>query len=52
MDHFIRRENIAHFRRLLAEADVTTDQVRQRADPAIGCGNGQGLGGAPSKVSR
>lgn len=30
MDRFIRRENIAHDRRLLAEADVTTDQVRHR----------------------
>lgn len=28
MDRFIHRENIAHYRRLLAEADVTTDQVR------------------------
>ena len=28
MDRFIRRENIAHYRRLLAEPDVTTDQVR------------------------
>lgn len=30
MDRFIHRENIAHYRRLLAEADVTTDQVRHR----------------------
>ena len=30
MERFIRRENIAHYRRLLAEADVTTDQVRHR----------------------
>ncbi|MES2193447.1 MAG: hypothetical protein V4517_03435 [Pseudomonadota bacterium] len=30
MDHFIRRENIAHYRRLLADPDVMTDQVRHR----------------------
>ena len=30
MDHFIHRENVALYRRLLAEADVTTDQVRHR----------------------
>jgi hypothetical protein len=30
MDHFIHRENIAHYKRLLAEADVTTNQVRHR----------------------
>jgi len=28
MERFIRRENIAHYIRLLAEANVTTDQVR------------------------
>jgi hypothetical protein len=28
MEHFIHRENIAHYRRLLAETGVTNDQVR------------------------
>jgi len=28
MDHFIRRENLAHYRRLLAEPRVIDDQVR------------------------
>jgi hypothetical protein len=31
MDHFIHRENIAHYKRLLAESSVTKDQVRHRA---------------------
>lgn len=30
MDHFIHRENIAHYTRLLAQSDVTTDQARHR----------------------
>ncbi len=28
MDHFIHRENLAHYRRLLAEPNVTNDPVR------------------------
>ena len=28
MDQFIRRENLAHYRRLLAEPDVASDPVR------------------------
>jgi hypothetical protein len=28
MDHFIHRENLAHYRRLLAEPNVTKDPVR------------------------
>lgn len=28
MDRFIHRENLAHYRRLLAEPDVANDQVR------------------------
>ena len=28
MEHFIHRENLAHYRRLLAEPDVANDQVR------------------------
>ena len=28
MDHFIHRENIAHFKRLLAEPGVMNDMVR------------------------
>jgi len=28
MDHFICRENVAHYRRLLAEPCVADDQVR------------------------
>ena len=30
MDRFIHHENLAHFRRLLAEIDVATDQVRHK----------------------
>lgn len=30
MDHFIQRENIAHYKRLLAESGVKTDQVRHK----------------------
>ena len=30
MDHFIHRENIAHYKRLLAEPHVMNDQVRHR----------------------
>ena len=30
MDHFIRRENIAHYRRLLAEPNVASDPVRHQ----------------------
>jgi hypothetical protein len=30
MEHFIHRENLAHYRRLLAETDVTTDPVRHK----------------------
>jgi hypothetical protein len=28
MDHFVHRENLAHYRRLLAEPNVTNDPVR------------------------
>lgn len=28
MDYFIHRENIAHYKRMLAEPGVTKDQVR------------------------
>jgi hypothetical protein len=28
MDRFIHRENLAHYRRLLAEPDVANDRVR------------------------
>ena len=28
MDRFVHRENLAHYRRLLAEPDVANDQVR------------------------
>ncbi|WP_291865534.1 hypothetical protein [Bradyrhizobium sp.] len=28
MDSFVHRENLAHYRRLLAEPDVADDQVR------------------------
>ena len=30
MDYFIHRQNLAHYRRLLAEPNVTSDQVRHR----------------------
>jgi hypothetical protein len=30
MERFIHRENIAHYTRLLAEADVTTDPIRHK----------------------
>jgi hypothetical protein len=30
MDHFIHRENIALYKRLLAESGVTTDHVRHK----------------------
>ena len=30
MDHFIHQENLAHYRRLLAQADVVSDQVRHK----------------------
>lgn len=30
MDRFVHRENIAHYRRLLAEPDVANDQARHR----------------------
>lgn len=30
MDRFIQRENIAHFRRLLAEPNVANDAVRYK----------------------
>jgi hypothetical protein len=30
MDHFIDRENIAHYRRLLAEPNVATDPARHK----------------------
>ena len=30
MDRFIHRENIAHYKRLLAEPHVADDQVRHR----------------------
>lgn len=30
MDRFIHRENVAHYRRLLAEPHVMKDQVRHR----------------------
>jgi hypothetical protein len=30
MERFIRRENIAHYRRLLAEPHVLKDQVRHK----------------------
>jgi hypothetical protein len=30
MDDFIHRENIAHYKRLLAESGVTTDHVRHK----------------------
>lgn len=30
MDHFIHRENIEHYKRLLAEPHVQADQVRHR----------------------
>jgi len=30
MDRFIQRENIAHFRRLLAEPNVANDAVRHK----------------------
>ena len=30
MDRFIHHENLAHYRRLLAEADVASDQVRHK----------------------
>lgn len=35
MVRFIHRENIAHYKRLLAESDVTTDQVRHRELPRL-----------------
>jgi hypothetical protein len=28
MDHFVHRENLAHYRRLLAEPNVTDDPIR------------------------
>ena len=30
MDRYVHRENIAHYRRLLAEPDVANDQVRHK----------------------
>ena len=30
MDHFIHRENLAHYRRLLAEPNVANDPVRHK----------------------
>ena len=30
MDRFIHRENLAHYRRLLAEPDVANDQARHK----------------------
>ena len=30
MDRFVHRENIAHYRRLLADPDVVNDQARYR----------------------
>lgn len=30
MDRFVHRENLAHYRRLLAEPDVANDQVRHK----------------------
>lgn len=30
MDRFIHAENLAHYRRLLAETDVASDQVRHK----------------------
>ena len=30
MDRFIHHENLAHYRRLLAETDVASDQVRHK----------------------
>jgi hypothetical protein len=30
MDRFVHRENLAHYRRLLAEPDVEKDQVRYK----------------------
>ena len=30
MDRFIHRENLAHYRRLLAKPDVANDQVRHK----------------------
>ncbi|MDO9561767.1 MAG: hypothetical protein Q7J60_09115 [Bradyrhizobium sp.] len=30
MEHFVHRENLAHYRRLLAEPGVADDQVRHQ----------------------